>query len=76
MMKTNEVNAMQALTLRRPPSSIRFAPFLKIEAEQNIFLLWLDRQRQRIHLFKLDHRLLQDIGVSRSAAEREARRWD
>lgn len=67
---------MQALTLRRPPSLIRFAPFLKIEAEQNIFLLWLDRQRQRIHLSKLDLRLLQDIGVSRSAAEMEARRWD
>lgn len=67
---------MQALTIRRPPSSIRFAPFLRVEAGQSIFLLWLDRQRQRIHLSRLDQRLLKDIGVSLRAAEREARRWD
>ncbi len=37
---------------------------------------WLDRQRQRQHLSRLDDRLLDDIGVSRDAAKAESRRWD
>jgi uncharacterized protein YjiS (DUF1127 family) len=38
--------------------------------------LWLDRQRQRAALAALDDRLLDDIGVSRDAAQAEWSRWD
>ncbi len=34
-------------------------------------LEWLDRWHQRNHLMTLDDRLLKDIGVSRSEAEKE-----
>ena len=37
-------------------------------------LEWLDRWCQRQHLMALDDHLLQDIGVSRSEAEREFRK--
>ena len=37
-------------------------------------LEWLDRWRQRQHLMALDDRLLSDIGLSRSAAEKEFRK--
>lgn len=39
---------------------------------------WLDLRRQRRALLRLEPRLLDDIGVSRAAALREARRlaWD
>ncbi len=38
--------------------------------------LWVDRRRQRASLAELDDRLLNDIGISRAAAEEECRRWD
>jgi uncharacterized protein YjiS (DUF1127 family) len=50
-----------------------------MEAERSAsdrLILWLDRQRQRIHLSLLDDRLLEDIGVTRQNAEVESRRWD
>jgi uncharacterized protein YjiS (DUF1127 family) len=37
---------------------------------------WLDRQRQRMVLARLDDRLLADIGVTRAEARDEARRWN
>jgi uncharacterized protein YjiS (DUF1127 family) len=52
-----------------------FAP-LRRPTTRNPLLLWMDRQWQRGVLAKLDHRMLDDIGVLRSAAHREARRWD
>jgi len=51
-----------------PPEAARRAPSRVLD--------WLDRQRQRTALAELDDRLLNDIGVSRAAAETEARRWD
>lgn len=51
-----------------PPETVRRAP--------SRVMGWLDRQRQRASLAELDERLLNDIGVSRAAAETEARRWD
>lgn len=36
---------------------------------------WLDRQRQRTILAGLEDRLLADIGVTRTEALRESRRW-
>lgn len=36
---------------------------------------WLDRQRQRAHLARLDARMLDDIGVTRAAAEQECSLW-
>lgn len=43
-----------------------------------LFLSALDVARQRRRLLALDERMLKDIGLSRSDAEREARRgfWD
>jgi uncharacterized protein YjiS (DUF1127 family) len=38
-------------------------------------LLWLERARQRRRLGGMDDRTLRDIGVSRSAAFAETRKW-
>jgi uncharacterized protein YjiS (DUF1127 family) len=50
-----------------PPEWTRRAP--------SALWLWLDRQRQRAALAELDDRLLDDVGISRRAAEEECRRW-
>ena len=76
MMKTNEVKAMNELTVERPIPLMRFAPYLSRSAGPTALALWLDRQRQRVHLARLDNYLLDDIAVSRVEAVREARRWD
>tara|TARA_R110002020_G_scaffold98861_14_gene235103 strand:- start:281 stop:478 length:198 start_codon:yes stop_codon:yes gene_type:complete len=39
-------------------------------------LAWLDRQRQRAALARLDDRMLDDIGVTRDEAVVESRRLD
>jgi len=75
-MKTSEVKAMKLLTFNQTRLPIRFAPYLSRSTGQSALALWLDRQRQRLHLSQLDTRLLADIGVSRIAAANEARRWD
>ena len=56
------------------PSFPLFFPYWRLE-RRNAFADWLDRQRQRSHLARLDLRLLNDIGVSPRAAEEESRRW-
>ena len=66
---------MKVLSLRRPFPLIRFAPSTSKQVGLGALATWLDRQRQRIHLSRLDQRLLADIGVSRDDAERESRRW-
>lgn len=67
---------MNELTVQRPSPSTRFAPSLSRTNGPTAFARWLDRQRQRAHLFQLDQQLLDDIAVSRVKAIREARRWD
>lgn len=37
--------------------------------------LWAELRRQRRHLGELEDHLLADIGLSRSQARRESRRW-
>lgn len=37
--------------------------------------LWSGRSRQRRALAELDERLLADVGVSRQAAQSEAKKW-
>lgn len=63
-----EIRPPTAFFPRFPPEAVRRAP--------SRTLMWLDRQRQRRALAKLDGRLLSEIGVSRSAAEAEISRWD
>lgn len=63
-----QIGSATAFFPRFPPETMRQAP--------SRALSWLDRQRQRAALAELDDRLLADIGVSRAAAEAEARRWD
>jgi uncharacterized protein YjiS (DUF1127 family) len=62
------IGSATAFFPRFPPEAVRRAP--------PRVLRWLDRQRQRTALAELDDRLLDDIGVSRAAAETEAGRWD
>lgn len=60
------------------PANVQFVrrfPVGSHETRFSQFSAWLDRQRQRIHLSELDDHLLQDIGVSKSDAAREARKW-
>lgn len=56
--------------------SIRFAPYLLETVRPGIPTLWLDRQRQRLHLSRLNPHLLEDIGISRIMADKETRRSD
>jgi uncharacterized protein YjiS (DUF1127 family) len=54
---------------------MNFAPYWPVRRHSGVLAIWLDRQRQRGHLSRLDDRLLEDIGVSPRAALIEARRW-
>jgi uncharacterized protein YjiS (DUF1127 family) len=38
-------------------------------------LVWVDRSRQRRHLGEMDDRMLRDIGLSRTSAWAETRKW-
>ena len=40
----------------------------------DVFLMWIERSRSRREILKLDARMLEDIGVSRTDAVREARK--
>ena len=67
---------MKVLTFNQAPLPVRFAPYRSRSTEQGALALWLDRQRQRLHLSRLELRMLDDIGVSPIAADSEAQRWD
>lgn len=76
MTRTGDRMAMLQTGIGSPTA---FFPHFPPEAVRRVpsrVLGWLDRQRQRAALAELDDRLLNDIGVSRAAAETEARRWD
>lgn len=51
-----------------------FFPWWVLERRSDL-MEWLDRQRQRAHLARLDARMLEDIGVTRADADRESRLW-
>jgi uncharacterized protein YjiS (DUF1127 family) len=53
----------------------RFPP-VALEQMPSRVQLWLDRQRQRIALAKLDDRLRADVGINPSEAAAECRRWN
>jgi uncharacterized protein YjiS (DUF1127 family) len=40
----------------------------------DVLLVWIERSRSRRQILKLDARMLEDIGVSRTDAVREARK--
>lgn len=65
---SNRTEALTAFFPRFPPEELSEAP--------SRLLLWLDRQRQRDHLAQLEDWQLDDIGISRSEALMESRRWD
>ncbi len=67
---------MNTETAQRALPSTRFAPYLSRSTAPTALSLWLDRQRQRAHLSRLDAHLLDDIAVSRTEAVGEARRWN
>ncbi|MFB9149992.1 DUF1127 domain-containing protein [Roseovarius ramblicola] len=69
-MKTSEAKAMNFLTVQGPPPWSRFAPNLSRSTGPTALARWLDRQRQRAHLSRLDAHLLDDIAVSRVDAAR------
>lgn len=51
-----------------PPEALGNAP--------SWLMAWADRQRQRAALARLDHRLLKDVGLTRSQAMAESCRRD
>jgi uncharacterized protein YjiS (DUF1127 family) len=59
--------------LRRPSRVEHGGPRIRfaIAACARLAASWIDRARQRRALAEMDDRLLSDIGVSRSEAERE-----
>ena len=67
-MQMTQNDTSDALFPQFPPDVLVCAP--------SRLLAWLGRQRQRAALVSLDDRLLDDIGVTRSEAAAESRRWD
>jgi uncharacterized protein YjiS (DUF1127 family) len=58
-------------SLATDPSHARIAPVSILHRCGAVLLTWMDRARQRRALGELDARLLADIGVTQTAAERE-----
>lgn len=56
------------------PHATGFFPWWFLEHQPGL-MEWLDRQRQRARLAQLEARMLDDIGVTRAAAEQECRLW-
>lgn len=56
------------------PRQTGFFPWWFLEPRADL-MDWLDRQRQRARLVRLEARMLDDIGVSRAEAEQESRLW-
>lgn len=50
-------------------------PYFREAEPAHPFLDWVDRQRQRSHLAKLEDRMLLDIGMTRNMAKAECKRW-
>ena len=77
MRTTRTGDEMQTISASRRHSAFfqKFPPEW-VDRTPSALWFWLDRQRQRAALVQLDNRLLDDIGVSRQAAEQEGARWD
>lgn len=56
------------LTARRPPAGWLYAVWI-------MWLRWRHYRRSRIHLGRLDHRLLADIGMPDRVRRRECTKW-
>jgi uncharacterized protein YjiS (DUF1127 family) len=54
---------------------LRFLPAPISRTPASALMAWLDLCRQRAALATLDDRLLADVGLTRDAAEAEARKW-
>jgi uncharacterized protein YjiS (DUF1127 family) len=75
MTKTSEAFAMTTAPVDSFDHQTNFAPYWPVRRHPGVLAIWLDRQRQRVHLSRLDDRLLDDIGVGPRAAFIEPRRW-
>jgi uncharacterized protein YjiS (DUF1127 family) len=67
-MDMNQTTLQKAFFPRFPPVATSRAP--------SPLLAWVDRQRQRAALARLEDRMLDDIGVTRAEAAAEALRHD
>jgi uncharacterized protein YjiS (DUF1127 family) len=68
LLLTSELVGGHAPALRAPQSSIRRMTGRRPRA---LIGAWIERSRQRRALADLDDRLLDDVGITRSAAARE-----
>jgi uncharacterized protein YjiS (DUF1127 family) len=66
-------DCIDTIGLARRPPAFGLVDWLRRLPDQ--VLMGLERSRQRRQLARLDARMLRDIGVSRSAAFGETRKW-
>lgn len=71
-----ESNSTEFAVVSNPGGDIRSRPLLAaVAAYLRALANWPERRRQRGHLAALEDHILNDIGVSRWQARREASRW-
>ena len=69
MAQTNSVNALAYLQSRPLTPVATFAVYIAV-----VCVSWAERRRSRVALGKLEDHLLEDIGVTRAQARKEAQR--
>ena len=68
-----QAHCIDTIQLARRPAAFGLVGWMRRLPDQ--VLMGLERARQRRQLARLDARMLRDIGVSRSAAFGETRKW-